>query len=78
MERWAEVAMGYSRGRVSHAMAGAMRVLLQDWHLMVTQLEHQMYTGHLTLQVCSSVSQPPALAHAPVVKYITLSSFGGA
>ncbi|EIE26959.1 hypothetical protein COCSUDRAFT_46296 [Coccomyxa subellipsoidea C-169] len=34
MDRWATVAMEYSRGRVCHAVAGAMRVLLQDWHLM--------------------------------------------
>lgn len=52
MERWAEVAMGYGCGRVSHAAAGAMKVLLQDWYLMVTQLEHQLLTGHLTLQAC--------------------------
>lgn len=69
--------MGYSRGRVSHAMAGAMRVLLQDWHLMVTQLEHQMYTGHLTLQVCSSGSHPPALAMCLCLD-TTLSFLGGA
>ena len=39
------------QGRVSHAVAGCMRSLLQDWQLMVTQLEHQLLTGHLTLQV---------------------------
>ena len=49
--RWCEVAMQYGQGRVSHAVAGCMRSLLQDWHLMVTQLEHQLLTGHLTLQV---------------------------
>jgi gamma-tubulin complex component 2 len=43
--------MRYERGRVSHAVAGAVRSLLQDWQLMVTQLEHQLLTGHLTLQV---------------------------
>ena len=43
--------MRYEQGRVSHAVAGCMRNLLQDWHLMVTQLEHQLLTGHLTLQV---------------------------
>ena len=52
--RWCEVAMQYGQGRVSHAVAGCMRSLLQDWHLMVTQLEHQLLTGHLTLQVDSS------------------------
>ncbi len=28
-----------------------MRSVLQDWNLMVTQLEHQLRTGRLTLQV---------------------------
>lgn len=51
ISRWCEVAMQYEQGRVSHAVAGCMRSLLQDWHLMVTQLEHQLLTGHLTLQV---------------------------
>lgn len=51
MERWAEVGMGYSHGRVCHAVAGAMKGLIQDWNLMIVQLEHQMLTGHLTLQV---------------------------
>ncbi len=51
ISRWCEVASRYEQGRVSHAVAGCMRSLLQDWHLMVTQLEHQLLTGHLTLQV---------------------------
>ncbi len=53
MERWAEVTMGYSHGRVCHAVAGAMKGLIQDWNLMIVQLEHQMLTGHLTLQAGS-------------------------
>lgn len=36
---------------VCHAVAGCMRGVLQDWNLMVTQLEHQLRTGKLTLQV---------------------------
>lgn len=69
MDRWATVAMEYSRGRVCHAVAGAMRVLLQDWHLMVTQLEHQMLTGHLTLQACylHMLTPSPPLRHLPYV-----------
>ncbi|BDA43053.1 Gamma-tubulin complex component 2 [Coccomyxa sp. Obi] len=59
MERWAEVAMGYSHGRVCHAVAGAMKGLIQDWNLMIVQLEHQMLTGHLTLQGMWYYVQPP-------------------
>ena len=55
ISRWCEVAMRYEQGRVSHAVTGCMRSLLQDWHLMVTQLEHQLLTGHLTLQVSMSL-----------------------
>ena len=54
--------MQYEQGRVSHAVGGCMRSLLQDWHLMVTQLEHQLLTGHLTLQVSSHPALVPQLA----------------
>ncbi len=57
--------MQYEQGRVSHAVAGCMRSLLQDWHLMVTQLEHQLLTGHLTLQVSPDPRQ--ALPMAPAL-----------
>ena len=38
--------------RVCHAVAAAMRQVLQDWQLMVSQLEHQLHINQLTLQVC--------------------------
>ena len=44
---------------VSHAVGAAMRDLLGDWYLMVTQLEHQLLLGRLTLQV--GMNQPPPL-----------------
>lgn len=37
--------------RVCHAVAAAMRQVLQDWQLMVSQLEHQLHINQLTLQV---------------------------
>ena len=46
---------------VCHAVAASMRSVLQDWNLMVTQLEHQLRTGTLTLQVmtaCRSCTYP--------------------
>ena len=33
-----------------------MRGVLQDWNLMVTQLEHQLRTGRLTLQVQTQIN----------------------
>lgn len=38
-------------GLVAQGLAGALRGLLQDWHVMVAQLEHQLHAGKLTLQV---------------------------
>ena len=70
ISRWCEVAMRYEQGRVSHAVAGCMRSLLQDWHLMVTQLEHQLLTGHLTLQVSMSLFQ-----HLFPVSWATCKAF---
>lgn len=61
IQRWAEVGLFRQAGRVSHALAGALRSLAQDWALMVMQLEHQMLTGNLTLQVTA----PGVIACSP-------------
>jgi hypothetical protein len=41
---------------VSHAVAAALRSLLSDWLLIVTQLEHQLRLGRLSLQVGGTCS----------------------
>lgn len=46
-----ETRRAYEWGLVCQALAGAMRHVLQDWELMVAQLEHQLRAGKLTLQV---------------------------
>ena len=51
MQRYSETRSAFDVGAVAHALAAAMRDLLADWHLFVTQLEHQMRIGKLTLQV---------------------------
>ena len=38
-------------GVVCHALAGEMREILEDWHLLITQLEHQQLLGRLDLSV---------------------------
>lgn len=48
--RWAETRRAAAWGRVCHAVAGELGGLLQDWRLMLAQLEHQLLTGRLTLQ----------------------------
>ena len=48
---WKALICPSARRLVSHAVGAAMRDLLGDWYLMVTQLEHQLLLGKLTLQV---------------------------
>lgn len=50
LERWAETRRAAGWGRMCHAVAGELAGLLQDWRLMLAQLEHQLLTGRLTLQ----------------------------
>ncbi len=47
------------RRLVSHALSAAVRRLLADWYLVVTQLEHQLRTGRLTLQALVFHCQAP-------------------
>lgn len=51
VQRFAETRDDARWGLVAQALTGALRALIQDWHVMVAQLEHQMHTGKLTLQV---------------------------
>ena len=44
---------------VCQATAAAVRSVLQDWALTVSQLEHQLRTGRLTLQALWYYCQPP-------------------
>lgn len=55
MERFVETRSVYGWGLVCHALAGALRSVLGDWHLHVSQMEHQQLLGKLDLPV-------PALA----------------
>ena len=51
VQRFVETRSAFEAGAVAHALCAAMRDLLTDWQLMVTQLEHQLLIGSLTLQV---------------------------
>ncbi|KAK9817974.1 hypothetical protein WJX72_005158 [[Myrmecia] bisecta] len=59
VERFVETRSAFGWGLVCQAVAASMRSLLQDWQLMVTQLEHQMLIGRLTLQVLWFYCQLP-------------------
>lgn len=62
VQRFVEVRSTPGWGRCSQGLAGALRALIQDWHLMVAQLETQMLQGKLTLQALWYYVQPPATA----------------
>jgi gamma-tubulin complex component 2 len=52
----------FKHGYVSHALAADMRELLNDWHTLVVQLEHQRNIGALSLQSAWFYCQPAAPA----------------
>lgn len=62
VSRYAESRRRYEWGVVCQALAGAMRGVLQDWDLMIAQLEHQLREGKLTLQALWYYVQPPMAA----------------
>eukprot|EP00891_Asterochloris_glomerata_P004229 jgi/Astpho2/4229/Aster-05189 len=59
VQRFVETRSAFEWGRVCHAVAAAMRQVLQDWQLMVSQLEHQLHINQLTLQALWYYCQPP-------------------
>ena len=67
VQRYSETRSAFEAGAVAHALAAAMRDLLADWHLFVTQLEHQMLIGKLTLQV-SNITMRSRSQHLPTVR----------
>ncbi|KAL4425465.1 hypothetical protein ABPG75_009481 [Micractinium tetrahymenae] len=62
IQRFVETRRAYEWGLVCQALAGAMRHVLQDWELMVAQLEHQLRSSKLTLQALWYYVQPPLSA----------------
>ena len=51
IDRFVDTRSAFEWGLVCHALAGAMREILEDWHLLVTQLEHKQLQGKLDLPV---------------------------
>ena len=50
IQRFVETRSGYGWGTVAQSVAACMRALLDDWEVMVMQLEHQLRVGRLSLQ----------------------------
>lgn len=62
LQRFIETRSYIEFGLVCHAVAAAMRQVLEDWLLMVTQLESQLRVGRLTAQSLWFYVQPPMSA----------------
>ena len=62
MRAFIESRQEFRHGYVSHALAAEMRELMNDWHTLVVQLEHQRNIGSLSLQAAWFYCQPAAPA----------------
>jgi gamma-tubulin complex component 2 len=64
IQRYIETRSGacYEWGQVCQALSGALRALLNDWEVIVAQLEGQLKLGKLTLQGMWYFVQPPMSA----------------
>ena len=64
IQRYIETRSGacYEWGQVCQALSGALRALLNDWEVIVAQLEGQLRLGKLTLQGMWYFVQPPMSA----------------
>ncbi|GBG65400.1 hypothetical protein CBR_g50761 [Chara braunii] len=58
VSRFVEVRSHFKHGLASHALAAAIRSLLQDYQMMIAQLEHQFNLGRLSLQGLWFYCQP--------------------
>ena len=78
VQRFAETRSAFEAGGVAHALAAALRDLLSDWHLFVTQLEHQMRVGKLTLQVAHPRHASASWLFAMSMSALQIAGSGGA
>ncbi|GMH34412.1 hypothetical protein BSKO_02246 [Bryopsis sp. KO-2023] len=61
LQRFVETRISFDTGMVCHAVAAGIRQVLDDWMLMVTQLEGLLNTGRLTMQSLWYYIQAPML-----------------
>ncbi|XP_024522183.1 gamma-tubulin complex component 2 [Selaginella moellendorffii] len=76
-----ESRLQFKYGLVNHAFAAALRAILQDYHAMVAQLEHQFRLARLSLQGLWFFCQPmmgAMQALAVVVRKAFVKSLSGA
>eukprot|EP00249_Psilotum_nudum_P020681 c27807_g1_i1 orf=331-1980(+) len=58
VSQFTESRLHFKYGLVNHAFAAALRAILQDYHAMVAQLEHQFHLARLSLQGLWFFCQP--------------------
>lgn len=81
VNQFTESRSHFKHGLVNHAFAAALRAILQDYHALVAQLEHQFRLGRLALQGLWFFCQPmmgSMQVLASVVQKATGGSFSGA
>ncbi|KAH9541682.1 hypothetical protein CY35_14G078000 [Sphagnum magellanicum] len=82
VSQFTEARSHFKHGLVNHAFAAALRAILQDYHAMVAQLEHQFRLTRLSLQGLWFFSQPMIAAMQAlsmcVLKASTQNSSGAA
>lgn len=81
VSQFTESRSHFKYGLVNHALAAALRAILQDYHALVAQLEHQFRLGRLALQGLWFFCQPmmgAMQALASVVQKASGGSFLGA
>lgn len=81
VSQFTESRSHFKHGLVNHALASALRAILQDYHAMVAQLEHQFRLGRLSLQGLWFFCQPmmgAMQALSSVVQKATRNSYSGA
>lgn len=62
VSQFSEARSHFKHGLVNHAFASALRAILQDYHAMTAQLEHQYRLGRLSLQGLWFFCQPMVAA----------------
>ncbi|GFR43942.1 hypothetical protein Agub_g5081, partial [Astrephomene gubernaculifera] len=62
LQRFVETRSTHCYGRVTHALAAALRGYLEDWQMMVAMLENQLLRGALDLIRLTFFCQQPAAA----------------
>lgn len=79
VHRFIEEKSSFEYGQVNHALAAAMRTLIKEYMILVTQLEHLQRQGLLSLQklwfyiqptmrtmeILASLGEEPSLAQPP-------------